>query len=434
MKKLLIYSLVLCLFSTTTSFASNARTDGAGKLASLTDISNVLGHPASINDFPDQFMGTVGTYTDTNNISRDYYGAFILKKSLGSILNIGLIANTVDYSGSSVLNSNFYHDARSFLLHTPDTSDIDTADESDENMPGVFPMIPHLILGLNLDIFEFGIEFFVEMARFNQLLTGDYTGSIDKKIYNIGTRLSTTIVFNETWLCLFLGLSFPQISGISEIESVKKTFSSIEKRYLSVGTELGTSINNISLVGGLYYTNEHYSFKNNDIESSDYNTNMFYLYLSTKTKILEDMTVGLGYNLTLWNEDILEPDTVTDTLRTCYHGRYAYHNIQMGVEKPFKGKKIFDEIAIRSGIIYSFKKIKEIYNYSGSEEYEVIIDNPLSTKTMKLNAGIGFQKHVFCLDLFVNIGNWSGVITGPKAVSATVTIGLSQDFLDEDRL
>jgi hypothetical protein len=50
---------------------------------------------------------------------------------------------------------------------------------------------------------------------------------------------------------------------------------------------------------------------------------------------------------------------------------------------------------------------------------------------MQLNSGIGFKKDVFQLDLFVNIGNWNGVLTGPRTMAVTLTIGLSREFLEK---
>ena len=116
MEKITFYILLSLLCLSYTSFAKNARTEGAGNLYSLSDLSNVLGHPASINDFPDQLMGTAGTKADSNGVETQYYGDLILKKSIGPVFNLGLIANTVDKRGSAILNSEFYKDARNFIL------------------------------------------------------------------------------------------------------------------------------------------------------------------------------------------------------------------------------------------------------------------------------------------------------------------------------
>lgn len=423
MKKTTLYILLSWLCIPYISFAANARTEGAGNLYSLSDLSNVLGHPASINDFPDQFMGTAGTKTDSNGVETQYYGDFILKKSIGPVLNVGLIANTVDKRGSSILSSEFYTDARNFIL--------DDSDSSDEHLPTSFPMIPRLVLGLNFDVINFGVDLFVEMARFRETFTGKYEGSIDKGIYNIGGRASTTLVIRDSWICLFGGLGNPHIKGSVKDDSTTEHFSSTENLYLGLGTELGTSLPKLSLVGGVYYTNEKYKFRHGTIESYSYNTDIYFLYLSFKTRIIKDMIFGVGYNLTIWNEDILDPDTVNIS---DYFGSYLYHNFRMGMEKPFKGKYLWDVVALRSGVIYNLEKITEHYKYSDPDEQNVIIKYPFDAQEIKLNAGIGFQKNLFCVDIFVNIGTWNGVLTGPKAASATITVGLSRDFLEIDRL
>jgi len=422
-KKILVCFFVFSLCLTHTSFAANARTDGAGKLYILSDLSNVLGHPASINDFPDQFMGTAGTYNDTDGTKTEYYGAFIAKKSIGKIFNLGLIANTMDDCGSSVLNSDFYNNARLFLLD--DTTD------SDETLPNSFPMIPRLLFGLDFEAFRFGIEFFMEMARYKYSVTGDTKKNVDKGVYNFGSRMSSTVVINNFWFCLFFGFGIPQIHGTVEEDTITHSYESLKDSYRGYGGELGICIKKATLVGGAYYTNEQYMFKKGTRKSFDYKTDFYFIYLGIKNKILKDMLFGFEYNLTLWHEDILDPNTVNTS---DYFGRYTYHDFHTGIEKPFKGKKIFDVVALRSGMIYSIENIVEKYKYSDNAIQDVTINYPINAQELKLNAGIGFQKHVFCLDLFVNIGNWDGVFTGPRTASATITIGLSQEFLDKDRL
>ncbi len=270
------------------------------------------------------------------------------------------------------------------------------------------------------------------MTRFEKSIDSNSKEYIDKRIYNYGSRMSSTIVINDFWLCLFFGFSMPHIKGKVEKDTVIYTYGSLKKKYRGYGTEMGICFSKVSIVGGVYYTNEQYEFEKGFFKSSDYNTDMYFIYLGVKRKIFKNVLFGCEYNLTFWNEDILDPDTSTSAYD--YHGKYTYHDFHMGLEKPFKGKKIFDIVALRSGIIYSFENIIENYNYPYANGRDVLINNPMEAHEVKLSAGIGFQKNIFCVDLFVNVGNWDGMFTGPRAASVTLTIGLSQEFLKKDRL
>ena len=94
------------------------------------------------------------------------------------------------------------------------------------------------------------------------------------------------------------------------------------------------------------------------------------------------------------------------------------------MERPFKVKGLFDAVIPRAGIAYTIGSISE-------KPGDTVIVYPADASTMQLNSGIGFKKDVFQLDLFVNIGNWNGVLTGPRTMAVTLTIGLSREFLEK---
>jgi hypothetical protein len=102
----------------------------------------------------------------------------------------------------------------------------------------------------------------------------------------------------------------------------------------------------------------------------------------------------------------------------------GYHSLRLGVERSFPGAGLFDAVIPRAGMAYTFSLAREQLG-------DTIVHFPMTACDMRLNAGIGFRKNMFCLDLFVNIGAWNGVLAGPRTMAATLTVGLSEKFLGE---
>jgi|WetSurMetagenome_2_1015567.scaffolds.fasta_scaffold118779_1 hypothetical protein len=407
MKSILVPSALLCLLSLYYAcFSENARTEAMGGVTIINDFGHVLAHPASINDFPDQFTGTSGAYTDTGGIQLGYLGPIIGKKSLGKTVNVGFIANTVNEQGSSVLRSGFYNTARSFLI-----------EHSGDSLPESFPMLPHAIVGLDFGDVSIGGEFYYEHSGFKRTVANSLKHT-DLGISNFGGVLSATISISDLWLCPLIGFGAPTIKGEKQ-DSALLSFQSIKSNYLTGGAEAGIELPSVTLVAGAYYTNERYAFKSGSAASPDYSATIVDLYAGFTTYSLDSMLIAVQYDASLYYDDI------TDTsFRPSYeyHDGYGYHGIRLGVEKPFHVTGLFDAITPRAGLAYSFSLAREQHS-------DTTVHFPMSTNDMMVNAGIGFRKNVFSLDLFVNLGAWNGVLTGPQAMSATLTVGLSKDFL-----
>jgi len=104
---IIIAGVVFCLFIPHRGFSQNARSDAMGGVTISSDFGHMLYHPASVNDFPDQLMGTTGSFPDSTGEGVEYVGPILAKKSLGKTVNIGLVANSADDRGGSVLRSGF---------------------------------------------------------------------------------------------------------------------------------------------------------------------------------------------------------------------------------------------------------------------------------------------------------------------------------------
>jgi hypothetical protein len=350
--------------------------------------------------------GTSGFYTDTGGKRVDYVGPIMGKKSIGKVVNVGFIANSVGDEGSSVLRSSFYSLARSFILeHEGDT------------LPKSFPMLPHAVFGLDFGAVSIGGEVFYEFAHYKQSIANSDRHS-DLGIRNIGGILSATVSLKNAWLCPLAGYGIPAIVGEKQ-DSALRTFESLKSMYAIGGAEAGIEFSSLTLVAGAYYTKEEYSFKSGLAASPAYRATILDLYTGFTAYLLDSLFVAVEYDANLYFDDITDTTTAP---RFEFHDSYGYHSLRLGIERPFTTTGVFDAVIPRAGVAYTFNLIKE-------QRGDTTVYYPVKTYDMQLNAGIGVRKDMFCLDLFVNIGTWSGVLTGPQTIAATLTVGLSKDFL-----
>jgi|GEM_PF-4947875 hypothetical protein len=393
------------IMSVSPSLAENARFDAMGGISIIDDFSHVLYFPGSVNDFPDQIKGTMGTYSDTAGKSVEYFGPILGKKSIGKILNVGFIANTQDQqTGSGVLRSNFYNRARSFLR----TYSADT-------LPSSFPAIPHVLLGLDFDKINLGFEGFYEEAHFKRLVASTNSSS-EQELSNVGVKASATIALGKFWLCPLFGIGAPSLKATTG-DTAAGEIASTKSKYMTAGLETGIEWTASTFVMGAFFTNEAYRFGAQQSQSPDYNIMFCDMYAGYTTWLLDSLFLAVEYDLSLQYDDVVNTGYE-------FHDSYIYHGFHLGVERPFKVKGLFDAVIPRAGIAYTIGSISE-------KPGDTVIVYPADASTMQLNSGIGFKKDVFQLDLFVNIGNWNGVLTGPRTMAVTLTIGLSREFLEK---
>jgi hypothetical protein len=234
----------------------------------------------------------------------------------------------------------------------------------------------------------------------------------------VGGKINANITIGQFWLCPLAGYGLPSIKGTST-DAPLYTFESINSSYSIMGSEFGIDLTPLTIVAGIYRTYEYYQFRNDVLLSPEYGMETWDLYTGFTSKILTDVVVACEYDLSIEHDKIIDssPSSGID-----FEGRYIYHAFHVGVEKPVLVQGMFDAITPRAGMAYKINDYTE-------QVRDTLTQYPLEANFAELSAGIGFKKSIFCLDLFVNIGNWNGVFTGPKAVSATLTIGLSKDFL-----
>ncbi len=385
-----------------------------GWVSNVGDFSTIIYNPASVNDFADQFSATVGRYNDTAGVLREYLGSFLLKKSLGKMINVGVIANTKTETGSSMLRSDFYSHARDFLLQSPE-----------ENLPTSFPMVPHLVLGIDFGSVGLAIEGWVENVSFRNSNHRGAERDVFKTVQNIGLKLNSNIYIKNFWFCPVLGYSAPHING--EI-SGENSYRSDMKKFITCGAELGTEISKFSYAAGLYYTIEEYMFRDNSRETPHFKTEIYEAYFGVSTYLMEKLFFACIYSVNLWNEYIYRLNVQE---KSRYHGRYIWHELKAGVEKTIRTNRVLDNVIPRAGFYYGIEYIDETTVFIDSERADVRAVYPPTVHGVFLTTGIGLEKGIFGLDLAFNFGTWNGVFTGPQIASATLTVGLSEKFLQK---
>jgi hypothetical protein len=323
-------------------------------------------------------------------------------------VSVGFLANTVDAMGSSVLRSGFYDAGRSFFL-----------EYGGDTLPAIFPMLPHALVGLDFGAVKIGLEGYYEYSRHLRTVAGSDRVR-EAGIRNIGGVLSATAILKNAWICALAGMGAPTIFGRSG-DSALTAFESTKSGSMTAGVEIGNEFSGFTPVVGIFMTKEEFGFRTGAVTSPSYSAVILDAYVGLSTYLMDSLLFAVEYDANLYFDDIADTNRLS---RFEYHDAYGYHGLHAGVERPFAVSGVIDGFTLRSGVSYQFTTARD-------QRGDTIVNYPLAASDMRLSAGIGFRKNVFCLDLFVNLASWNGVLLGPQAMAATLTVGLSRKFLGQ---
>jgi hypothetical protein len=194
---------------------------------------------------------------------------------------------------------------------------------------------------------------------------------------------------------------------------------------MKLGTDFAvTSGEKLCISGGVYYHLENYQFKlsaPNVTGLSDQTlAHSYEIYAGFTNTIGTNTLIALQYNFNVLRF-VYKDTTTANDLYSKETG--LINDIHFGCERPIEKIWIFDNITPRFGLAFIFGNL--IYrdqNFAGTQKITTKIDLPYETSEVNLTAGLGVTRGIGTLDLFVDLGSWNGVVTGPQGIAATVTL------------
>ncbi|MBD3319494.1 MAG: hypothetical protein GF350_00185 [Chitinivibrionales bacterium] len=411
------------------AFAQNARRDALGGTSVIDDMVDILANPADMNN-----------YVDAVQVTYDgSVGPAIGIKGVGDLLRVGLW-----YDNQTVVNS-------SILADFTATSNL-TLDP-----------IPHILLGMDLDAIQLGLDLYWERAieKSKEEDTYDVTGT---GTFGTRTTIAKEILSNPGFLLginlpdvldmsIWLGASLPSFKVFNSVEASGDTSytdeSTVKSKFpvvdITVGAEATLPISDYDLTAGI--NADIAAFGKTETEqtgtpdtSYETGSKRFFADLSLYTGVVKEIVehnalAGIMAQGGL-QIDRDAPDEIT------YNDRKTVDNtlsldIMGGVEKEWDALKRLDAIQARCGLSYS---VEQVINHesgdSSSYEYKYREKDAASRTGLAAFLGMGLTKSFFQFDLQIDPlatlnafkliqGTYNSA--GNDFVKATVTVDFGGD-------
>ncbi len=454
----------------------NARLDAMAGSAACDDIGWTIQHPASICNFPNQIQGSVHLM-NTPGVGKTF-GAIIGIVRLNDFLYAGITCNNRE-----IMAYNFFEEGSLFLncIHLDEMA----IHKRYPQLPQV-----NLCLKINDKLQFGAGGFFEGGSYDRKItgkIPYDTGGSVPntmfysaaegkKLIRNNGFNVEMRIKLDGWTVYPQLMIGFPKIKGsefydtldgakkyfaldnaaaIDTFTNLKRTYSSPEGLFLRGGSYLFGDIGNTFWKTGVIYTKRRYQFNKKtgiltqelnvdgsvastvfdttyDSLPSDHQYNWIEAFLGFAPSFSDNLYFSPEYNGGIGWYKGKDPDTPPDT--TFY---FMYHNFRLGVEAFINNIWWFDKIGFRCGIQAQWNKrwryIKD-FDAALSQDDESIPwksffwGADFTKKEAKVTGGFGVTRGRGTFDISCDFLNWQeqGVLSGPSAAMATITVDFSR--------
>lgn len=426
-RKVLTGLFSVALFATGSfaqAYPSNARIDALGGAFIVKDPSKVLAYAAQMNNYADNAQVT---FAAPNN--SPIWGV----KSLGKVINIGVVVNRPLMLSFPLDSLSFYTAARA-----NNEDGIIDANGTRALQPG--QNIPHILFGLNLKAVKIGFDLFYEYSNYNyhsddKPATGPHVETdVSGNIHNAGGIASVLLDLNGMGLQVKGGMGIPGNRAKREVVTTpagggtsvtETTESSSESAFFGVlGAELGLKVKNFDVTLGGEFIGSHFQMKNSAglIQRRDFFRNLD-LYAGFTADINKNGMAVLLYDFSFISNGS-EPDSLAyaQAQRKTYTN-FIYNEIYAGYEHTWKKAWFFDIFTARAGLNYSiYSQVNHEKGSGTGGDYESRTKNETVYNQVDPRLGIGITKSVFVLDLNVNPAAWAGLISGPSVAKVTLSL------------
>jgi len=382
-----------------------------------------------------QGTAIIAPYFSTNEM----FGRMILLKSIGERVVVGAVANN-----ALLMWGNFYDKANDFV-----NGGFDLSTGSIKNVD--LPIIPHIGGAFKItDAFTIGAMGFGEFAKSKTEMNFDPAGvQIDslkeRKFSNFGATVDATISLGKFGLAPRFTFSMPQVAGKDRhITNVGFDFASEEKLMLWFGSAAWFAGFKYPIVLGLWGKVENYQFSRAPVEnigntikytSPLYKNHFVFGFCGTEIHLNDNFMMSPEYDFELAKFYITDAKDSSGMALKDTTQRFRTHTFRFGFEGKVGGKKFFDVMTGRAGLVYKVTSQQTIWMDSTGKE--VFVGSPVvqtydkynGRNGMKLAAGFGLTKKRATLDLSADLLKWESgsSLTGPRAAMLTVTIDIARN-------
>jgi len=401
--------------------AQNARLDGMGGTTIVVDdVTDVIGFPAYVLDYPDQIQATY----DGN------VGPLIGIKELNSTMSAGM-----SYDQNRVLGGDAYTFLVDNLVAAVTTGAIALA-ETD-----VDP-IPHFLFGMDLGGAKLGFDVFFERAFYTssvKSITGgaETTTKIKGRFMNPGLLASLHLEM----LRIAVGASVPIARQSYERETTAGTLEEKAKSKASVAADLAAELDlelfdldwTFGVSADINVFSGEYELKpvTGASTTTTYESYMLAtpaLYGGTSTELGDESVLLAVTGLVAYEVDRMKPENVTAAAGSrITRDDFLIMMINMGLEKAWDNLNRLDAIYTRAGLTYgAVIGVDRRDGESGGDEYHARVRVPTARNGFGLPLGVGIQKSIFALDVQIDPGV---LINTFKLVNGTYNPAPASDFL-----
>jgi len=489
LKKLVVAAVVLGCFSLSSVAQDvegvNARLDAMGGSGVPSDFGFVIDRPLKCVAWADRVQAT-GVMREITGIE-DYFGAVIATKSIiKDRFAIGLTFND-----RREMPGDFY-DKYYLAPYNADLINFGTVEDMFEK----FANYPRLLLGFKIsDNFQFGLGSFIEHSTYDHLQESEQkyavVGSndslsimvdsvIDYKYVGIGGIFDFKVKVGKLGINPEFKVFIPKFEGTMTSNAKDKinnnpnladtnTFTNtdwdlksteISKNIqVKAGAKLSGNINDIFVIGGLWYQTGRFNYertrKTSSIILGPGISNTFdtsYIEDGGERVFKQDQILFWGgFERTIFEDLYFTTDYVGKFIKTAVthaagqdttfkmHGdtiiTVKEHKFRMGVERECNGFWIIERFVPRMGLVYKHARVsKDIENVViNGNALNMYQNSAVKTnftegtgdqdKGMKLTMGIGLEGKYATLDLSLNVLEWKqGLIMGPDAAIVSLTV------------
>ncbi len=421
----------------------NARLDAMAGAGVPDDIGWVSMQPRNFKKYPDYIQGSIRIkdYWD----AEETFGRIILLKSLGERVILGLTMNN-----DLEIWGNFYGRGALFL-------DAELGFIPEGVTSNSLPILPHIGASAKItDNINIGVIGFGEMVKAETEVPYDLDGTkIDsvksRRISNFGFSVDANIGLGKLGFAPRFTLGVPAVDGEDRRTDANGAvngfdFTSEEKLMMRFGSAAWYVGFKVPIVFGVWGKIERYQFSKTPViggktvdslmvKSAFYKNNFVFGFLGTEIHMSDNFMYTPEYDFWMGkfyttgaDEQIIQLDTVS---------RVITHAFRQGFEGKFKGKRFFDEVAGRAGLVYKINTFKTTYIDSNGNE--IYINKPIietydkfdGPSGMKVTAGFGLTKRRVTIDVSADLIEWQNgsgsIINGPRAAMASLTLDIARN-------
>ncbi|MDO5576827.1 MAG: hypothetical protein Q4F84_07085 [Fibrobacter sp.] len=400
MHKRLINGLLVAVSLVSAGFAQNARIGALGGINITTDPANVFSLPAYMNDYPDFVQATGGSDLSTS---------FIGIKSLGEHFSLGIVGLK-----NNMLDDGFYSAAIQMI----------NASSQNVDLKEGMPLIPHALVGLNFGTVQIGADVYLELNKAKYTFKAEESsGDIKEvgKVSNFGLVLNANLLFGDFRLSPVFGMSIPSAKYKLDVGNESDEVKLEKGTSFKFGAEVGLPLFDIDWVAGFMFNTVRYQFVKDGVI---FTSNFVNPYLGFEYVLPGDILFVGQYDLGI-DIDKQKPDV--DDNPTVTKNNNVSHLIAFGLEKDIVDVWIFDMLTVRGGINWV---IGDNIQIRKNDDIRERIDNSTDNSDFSPTVGLGLKKGIFTFDVVSRLGGWTGIISGPPVVAATITL----DFGSKDKV